>query len=123
MLDRVAAAGAQTVTASYLFVTLLGSKHRLQEVPYLGSAIGHCTELCPIEGGMVYSVPLERKRRTYEWFHRECAARGLYFGTCGCKDLRLTGGDFATACTYPYRSECEAPRLRTARVRREEGGG
>jgi hypothetical protein len=61
---------------------------------------------------MVYSVPLERKRQMYEWFQGQCAARGLHFGTCGCKDLRLAGGTFATACSYPYLSSCAAPTLR-----------
>jgi DNA repair photolyase len=111
VLDRVAEAGAQSVTASYLFLSPIGSKQRLRQVPYLGQAIDQCTELCPIEGGTAYSVPLDRKGQMYEWFHRACAARGLYFGTCGCKDLRLASGPFATACSYPYLSACAAPTL------------
>jgi hypothetical protein len=39
----------------------------------------------------------------------EALARGLHFATCGCKDLRLTGEVFATACSYPYLSACAAP--------------
>jgi DNA repair photolyase len=109
LLDEIAQAGAQSVTASYLFLSPIGSKKRLREVPFLGKAIDLCTELCPIEGGTVYSVPLERKRQMYEWFHGECASRGLHFGTCGCKDLRLTDCNFATACSYPYLSTCAAP--------------
>lgn len=115
LLDLIAQSGAQAVTASYLFVSVLGSKTRMRQVPFLGQAIEHCTELCPIEDGMVYSVPLERKRRMYEWFHEQCSARGLHFGTCGCKDLRLGGGAFATACSYPYLSACAAPTLRAER--------
>lgn len=122
VLDRVVAAGAQTVTASYLFVSPSAASTGSGKSRTWGARSATAPN-CARSRGMVYSVPLERKRRTYGWFHRECAARGLYFGTCGCKDLRLTGGDFATACTYPYRSGCEAPRLRTARVPREEGGG
>lgn len=112
LLDRLAESGAQAVTASYLFLSVLGSRERMRQVPYLGPALEHCTELCPIEEGMVYSVSLERKRRMYEWFQEQCAARGLHFGTCGCKDLRLSGGTFATACSYPYLSACAAPTLR-----------
>ena len=112
LLDLIAQSGVQSVTASYLFLSVLGSKARLRQVPYLGPAVEHCTELCPIEEGMVYSVPLSRKQQMYEWFHEQCTARGLYFGTCGCKDLRLSGGAFPTACSYPYLSECAAPTLR-----------
>lgn len=112
LLDRIAPSAAQAVTASYLFLTVLSNKARLRQVSYLDSAVEHCTELCPIEGGMVYSVPLSRKQQMYEWFHEQCTARGLHFGTCGCKDLRLSGGTFATACSYPYLTSCAAPTLR-----------
>lgn len=119
LLDGIASSGAQAVTASHLFVSVLGSKEKMRQVPYLGSAIEYCNELCPIEDGMVYSVPLERKRRMYEWFQEQCTARGLHFGTCGCKDLRLSGGAFATACSYPYLSACAAPTLRNREGRSE----
>lgn len=55
LLDQIAQDGAQSVTASYLFLAPIGSKRRFSQVPYLGSAVGHCSELCPIEGGTVYT--------------------------------------------------------------------
>jgi hypothetical protein len=117
LLDRLTDCGVQAISASYLFVTPSAQEH-LRHRPYIAEAIAQCTELCPVEaspvgirGAMtqaVYSVPLERKQRLYEWLHKACTARGLTFGTCGCKDLRLTG-PFSTSCTYPDRDSCEAP--------------
>jgi DNA repair photolyase len=112
LLDRIAHAGTQAVTASYLFVSLFGNRERLRRTEYLGPAIDACTELCPIEAGSVYSVPLERKREFFDWINRECAARGMLFGTCGCKDLRLAQqSGFPTACTYPFFARCCAASL------------
>lgn len=117
LLDRLTEFGIQAISASYLFLTP-ATQDRLRHTPYMGKAVAQCTELCPVEaspvgtrGSMtqgVYSVPLERKQQLYEWLHKACAARGLNFGTCGCKDLRLTGS-FSTSCTYPDRNTCEAP--------------
>ena len=111
LLDRVAALGAQTVTVSYLFLVFLGNKDRLREVPFLGRSVGLCKEVGPAAGGLVFSVPLKRKLQMYEWLNQECAARGMYFGTCGCKDLRLAGKTFSNACSYPSMLACEAPSL------------
>ena len=98
------------------------TQERLHHTPYMAEAGAQCTELCPVEaspvgtrGAMtqgVYSVPLERKQQLYEWLHNACTARGLTFGTCGCKDLQLTG-PFSTSCTYPDRNTCEAPSQRS----------
>lgn len=70
-----------------------------------------CTEMGPAAGGLVSSVPLKRKLQMYEWFHQECQARGMLFGTCGCKDLRMAGRAFPNACSYPSMLACEAPSL------------
>ena len=120
LLNRLTGAGVQAVSASYLFLSPL-TQERLRHTPYLGEAVAYCTELCPVEASpvgtrgekteSVYSVPLERKQQVYEWLHIACADRGLAFGTCGCKDLRLTG-PFATACTAPDRTACAAPTSR-----------
>jgi hypothetical protein len=112
LLDRLSQLGAQAVTASYLFVTPIGSKARLRSLPFLGDAINQCNELCPIEGGAVYSVPLQQKQELYTWLAQQCSARGLQFATCGCKDLRLDASVCPTACTYPSRSQCTAASLK-----------
>ena len=110
LLDRIAALGS-TVTVSYLFLVFLGNKDRLREVPYLGQSMELCKEANPAAGGLVLSVPLKRKLEMYEWFYKECAARGMFFGTCGCKDLRMAGRCFSNACSYPSMLTCEAPSL------------
>ena len=108
ILDTIAGAGAIQASAAYLFLTPGANRARLDGKPYLREAATHCTEECPIDGGTAFSVPLARKRATYEWLNAECARRGLAFGTCGCKDLRLAGSSFPTACSYPHLAECSA---------------
>lgn len=108
VLDTLARNGATQVSAAYLFLTPRGNRARLDSNPYLRDAASHCAEACPIEGGTAHSVPLARKHATYEWLHAECGRRGLPFGTCGCKDLRLTGGSFSTSCSYPALEQCSA---------------
>ena len=56
LLDRIPQLGSQAVTASYLFRSILGSKARLRQAPFLEMTVEHCTELCPIEGGMVFAT-------------------------------------------------------------------
>lgn len=117
VLDAITGAGAVQVSAAYLFLTSGVNRARLGGAPYLPAAASYCTEACPIAGGTVHSVPLERKRATYEWLNAECARRGLTFGTCGCKDLRLAGGSFPTSCSYPHLAECSAAGLRESVIR------
>lgn len=107
LLDRLAGLGVQAVSASYLFLTP-STLERHCHTPYMSEAVTQCTEMCPVEASPIYSVPLAKKQQLYEWLHNACTARGLAFGTCGCKDLRLTG-PFSTSCTYPDRDTCEAP--------------
>lgn len=108
VLDAIARSGAVQASAAYLFLTSGTNRARLEGKPYLQDATAQCTEECPIDGGTALSVPLARKRATYEWLNVECARRGLAFGTCGCKDLRLAGSSFPTACSYPHLAECSA---------------
>ncbi len=117
VLDTIARTGAVQASAAYLFLTPGINRARLGAVPYLGAAAAHCTEECPIDGGTAFSVPLARKRATYEWLNAECARRGLAFGTCGCKDLRLAGSSFPTACSYPHLAECSAASHKESAVR------
>ncbi|MFO0966808.1 MAG: hypothetical protein U0793_14645 [Gemmataceae bacterium] len=106
LLEAVARHGARQVSAAYLFLTPLANRDRLAQDPYLRAAIPHCADACPTEDGVCFSVPLGRKIETSEWLHAECAKRGLSFGTCGCKDLRMIGSSFPTSCSYPYLAEC-----------------
>ncbi len=105
LLDELVLRGTLQVSATYLFLTPFTVSTPTTN-PYMREAATWCREASPTAGGLAYSVPLPRKVDLYSWLKRECTTRGLHFGACGCKDLRLGGNGFATACTNPCLSEC-----------------
>jgi len=57
------------------------------------------TERAPMEGGTAFSVPLARKLETYGFLAEVASEHGLWFNTCGCKDLRVNeSGLFSASC-------------------------
>ncbi len=110
LLDEVARRGGRAVVASHLFVTSRTDRTRLGSSPLLGPASARCTEPSPVRGTRVLSVPLARKLEFHAWLRHECAARGLLFATCGCKDLRLARAGCAADCR-PGRSGVHEPQL------------
>lgn len=90
--------GATGVTATYLFA-FGRSLRRLRHEPLAAPSLRCLTERAPMEGGVAFSVPLARKLDTYARVAALCAARGMRFSTCGCKDLRVRdAGGFVTSC-------------------------
>jgi hypothetical protein len=80
--------GARAVTATYVFAWGRYLR-RLRQEPLLEDACRLLTERAPMEGGEAFSVPLARKLETYALLNDLAAEHGLWFNTCGCKDLRI----------------------------------
>ncbi|MCW5893303.1 MAG: radical SAM protein [bacterium] len=98
LVDAAAARGATGVTATYLFA-FGRARRRLRHEPLAAASLACLIERAPMEGGVAFSVPLARKLATYARLAALCAARGMRFSTCGCKDLRVRdAGDFVTRC-------------------------
>jgi DNA repair photolyase len=102
LLDEAARRRANAVTATYVFAWGRYLR-RLRREPLLEAAVAQLTEAAPMEGGTALSVPLERKLETYSRLSALARDRGLYFTTCGCKDLRVRDQQpFATRCRNPF---------------------
>lgn len=101
LLDEAAGRRARAVTATYVFAWGR-SLRRLRSEPLLAESVPLLTEPTPMEGGTALSVSLERKLATYSQLVHMARARGLYFNTCGCKDLRIRDAQpFPTRCRNP----------------------
>src|SRR5262249_60125545 len=71
--------------------------------PFLATSVQLINEPAPMEGGTAFSVSLARKLETYTYLATQARARGLYFNTCGCKDLRVRDtASFSTRCRNPF---------------------
>jgi hypothetical protein len=102
LLDEAARRRANAVTATYVFAWGRYLR-RLRRQPLLAESVALLTEVAPMEGGTAFSVPLEHKLETYTRLASMARDRGLYFTTCGCKDLRLRDRQpFATRCRNPF---------------------
>jgi DNA repair photolyase len=98
LVEEAARRGAYAVTATYVFAWGRWLR-RLRREPLLARAVRFLDERAPMEGGTAFSVPLERKLETYGRIAELAAARGLWFNTCGCKDLRVRAcGRFFASC-------------------------
>jgi len=97
LVQEAARRGAQAVTATYVF-SWGRYLRRLRSEPLLVDSIQLLTERSPMEGGVAWSVPLARKLETYDRLAEMARDHGLWFNTCGCKDLRVreSGRVFAT---------------------------
>ncbi len=94
--------GALAVTATYVFAWGHYLR-RLRELPLLAESVALVTEKAPMEGGAAFSVPLARKVETYGRIAALAEAHGLWFNTCGCKDLRLReSGQFFSSCRNAF---------------------
>lgn len=101
LLDEATARDAEAVTATYVFAWGRYLR-RLQRQPLTAPAVALLTEPAPMEGGTAFSVPLARKLETYAYLAAQAKSRGLYFNTCGCKDLRVReAASFSTRCRNP----------------------
>jgi DNA repair photolyase len=101
LLDEAARRGANAVTATYVFAWGRYLR-RLRREPLVAASLSLLTERAPMEGGTAYSVSLHRKIATYSFLAELARDRGLYFNTCGCKDLRIRGLEaFPTRCRNP----------------------
>jgi DNA repair photolyase len=102
LLDEAKRRGANAVTATYVFAWGRYLR-RLRAHPIVAPALAHLTEVAPMEGGIALSVPLGRKLATYSLLAELARQRGLYFNTCGCKDLRVRdAAQFPTSCRNPF---------------------
>jgi hypothetical protein len=80
--------GAWGIAAGYVF-SWGRYLRRMRREPMLADACRLLTERAPMAGGPGWSVPLARKVDLYGRLARLAQSHGLYFQTCGCKDLRL----------------------------------
>ena len=80
--------GASGIVAGYVFAWGRYLR-RLRREPLLADACRHLTERAPMAGGTGWSVPLARKLTLYTHLAELAHSHGLFFQTCGCKDLRL----------------------------------
>ena len=92
--------GVGGVAAGYLFGWGRALR-RLRNEPLLAESCRHLTERTPMAGGIGWGVPLARKVELYTHLEELTRRYGLYFQTCGCKDLRLHdyAAQFATRCS------------------------
>jgi len=97
LVQEAASRGAYAITATYVF-TWGRYRRRLRRESLLGESVQLLTERAPMEGGVAFSVPLARKLETYSRLAEMADEHGLWFNTCGCKDLRVreSGRVFAT---------------------------
>jgi DNA repair photolyase len=97
LVEEAARRGACAVTATYVFAWGRYLR-RLRREPLLAESCRWLTERAPMEGGAAFSVPLERKLETYGFLAQVASDHGLWFNTCGCKDVRVrdSGRVFAT---------------------------
>jgi len=97
LVQEAACRGAYAITGTYVFT---GGRYlrRLGREPLLGESVQLLTERAPMEGGVAFSVPLAHKLETYGRLAEMAGEYGLWFNTCGCKDLRVrqSGRVFAT---------------------------
>jgi DNA repair photolyase len=102
LLDEASKRRANAVTATYVFAW--GRYlHRLAREPLLVASVPLLDEAAPMEGGTAFSVSLSRKMQTYAYLASQARVRGLYFNTCGCKDLRVReAASFSTRCRNPF---------------------
>jgi DNA repair photolyase len=102
LLDEASKRRANAVTATYVFAWGRYLR-RLAREPLLAASLPLLDEAAPMEGGTAFSVPLSRKIQTYAYLASQARARGLYFNTCGCKDLRVReAASFSTRCRNPF---------------------
>lgn len=102
LVDQGARRGALAITAAYVFAW---GRHlrRLRRDPLVAASARFLTERAPMEGGTAWSVPLVRKLATYARLADLAGHRGLWFNTCGCKDLRVReSGLFFTRCRNAF---------------------
>ena len=88
LVDEAARRGAIALTATYVFAWGRYLR-RLRREPLTAASAALLTERTPMEGGTAFSVPLARKLETYGFLADLTGRMGLWFGTCGCKDLRV----------------------------------
>jgi DNA repair photolyase len=101
LVGEGAARGATGLVATYVFAWGRYLR-RMRREPLLAVACAELTERAPMEGGTAWSVPLSRKLATYGYLAALARARGMEFGTCGCKDVRLRGrAEFWGRCRMP----------------------
>ena len=97
LVQEAAFRGAYAITATYVF-TWGRYLRRLRREPLLAESVQLLTERAPMKGGVAFSVPFARKLETYSRLAEMAGEHGLWFNTCGCKDLRVreSGRVFAT---------------------------
>jgi hypothetical protein len=88
LVCAAAGRGAYAVTATYVFAWGRYLR-RLRREPQLAASCALLTERAPMEGGVAFSVPLARKLATYRLLDDLAGRHGMWFSTCGCKDLRV----------------------------------
>jgi hypothetical protein len=111
LVREAADRGAHAITATYVFAWGRYLR-RLQREPLLAESCGLLTERAPMEGGTAFRVPLARKLETYGMLANMAGRRGLWFNTCGCKDLRVraSGEVFATCRNVLFLARSSAAR-------------
>jgi DNA repair photolyase len=115
IVKEAAQRGAYAITATYVFAWGHYLR-RLQREPLLAESCRLLNERAPMEGGTAFSVPLGRKFATYGFLAEVASAHGLWFNTCGCKDLRIreSGRVFASCRNVLFMKRSESPLTRTA---------
>jgi DNA repair photolyase len=101
LVGEAARRRAYAITAAYVFAwgRYLG---RFRREPLTAASAELLTERAPMEGGTAWSVPLARKLETYGRLAEIAAEHGLWFSTCGCKDLRVReSGRVPATCRNP----------------------
>lgn len=96
-IRAIAKAGAKYITTAYLF-TFGRILRQLKKEPFLKNSLMHLTEKCYVAGGKSFSMPLERKRQTFEMMNKICNGYGIKFSVCGCKDVQLRNTNYPLVC-------------------------
>ncbi|MGB3081757.1 MAG: hypothetical protein WBB86_02050, partial [Candidatus Omnitrophota bacterium] len=90
-------AGAKVLAGTYIF-SFGDLLKNMRREPFLKKSMKCLTERSYPMGGKALSVPVERKKRTYNLLNEICASYGIRFRTCGCKDTQLRDEGYPLIC-------------------------
>ena len=96
-IKKLSGLGVKYISTAYIF-TFGRFLKSLRKEPFLKDSISQLTEKCYVAGGQALSLPIVKKKQTYELVNKLCEKYNIKFAVCGCKEGGLRAATYSLVC-------------------------
>ena len=96
-IKTLSSLGVKYISTAYIF-TFGRFLKSLKKQTFLKDSMSQLKEKCYVAGGQALSLPIAKKKETYDLINKLCEKYKIKFAVCGCKEVGLKNTTYSLIC-------------------------